>query len=135
MNCEVCRKAISINYGDATSIICKDCIGSPDGEKKIREKNKSEHSDLLFNETKFLEKKIFIWLGKTIIILGLLLAVINVFIFLNDLTLFGSGDLLTVISNVAIGLLISTIGYAIPYLISIDENIKELNKKYQSKDR
>lgn len=114
MNCKICGKVASINYGDANSIICKECIGISGRDNEIKEG----------------KEKVLIWLAKTIIAIGFLFVTINVFIFLRDLI--RSEVLLTgILFNVAIGLVISTIGYTIPYIISIDKNIMELNKKFK----
>lgn len=122
MKCEICGKTTFINYGNANTIICEDCIRTDEAKIKIYSTvfQFTKKPDDVINGLSVLSKLLILF-GYSIVLIGILLflrIVENHIIFLFDRFVIG-------ILVSTFGLIVVTLGYLVPYIVMIEKNTRK----------
>lgn len=112
MHCKSCNKSIYVNYGSMEEILCKDCHAAKYGDP---------------NKTEKVNYDAIRGLGKAIVFLGSLYLIAQIIAFF--IAIIENDGISIVILKSAIGLIIISVGYLMPCLISIERGIRELIEK------
>ncbi len=121
MKCEVCGKSTMVNYGDGNTVICQDCSISGEAKGKMeKEEEIYEPFNTLFNIE--LKQKQLLIIGMILEIAGYSMFSIGFIVFLPILNDEISFKYLFIS---VLGLLIIAFTYLIPYIISIEKNLKK----------
>ncbi|SET30362.1 hypothetical protein SAMN05660297_01996 [Natronincola peptidivorans] len=117
MKCEACDSKISVNYGNAYTVLCKNCSGKEVGLSELKKEKMVDDK---------IDKSSIMKVNKWVESLGILSSIIGILFMIVGL---GQGNLSSLLSGVLIvtfGVAIYAFGNIIPYIVSIETNIRTL---------
>ncbi|SCY56281.1 hypothetical protein [Alkaliphilus peptidifermentans] len=131
MKCDVCKSNISVNYGDAYTFLCKKCVDTEEGHDKSKKDRKNDNR--IEGEHGEYKKGMIVNISQAVKAVGIISTIVGILFFywfirqyLVSYWEFNILNLLIGIATTTIGVVVYAFGYIIPYIISIDKNLKEL---------
>lgn len=126
MKCEVCKRNISINYGNAYTIICKECIEKDAGHQAlIKDKKYPIEMENGTNVDSIM--KIY----KLVQVLGMISCVVGVLCLIVGIALNNLFNFLIGIIIITLGAGTYALGSLIPYIVSIEKNISSMQNGFK----